>query len=282
MTESPDTPADIPHTLTGEELEPGLLYAVLSYRGELASWNWAFFLPNPAVRPIGTSGTMFHVVDTDSAGLWKFEVESKDVISSPLVVAILRLANVSFLGDYDDVVGDDSLLQMFKTVAIPEQASTEFSSRTWFIEAICVLHDCGVVQCDDAWLLEREIRRCAFTAMDRYLENKGADGFDVGRLIEQSTVRDNCHSQPPPTPTQILFDPNLKVVTVSYADQPHKATPLPPRTTSYDASITGHQHISIDGHHPPDLTASSRSSDACSGARSDVYGVHGLEGVKSW
>jgi len=172
MPDSPEIP-DATHPLTAEELEPGLLYAVLTYRGELASWNWAFFVPNPTVSPIGTSGTIFHVVDNDSVGLWKFEVETRDVISSPLVVAILRLANVGFLGGYEDIVGKDSLLPMFRTVAIPTQASTEFSSRTWFLDAICVLHDCGVVQCDDAWLLEREIRRCAFTAMDKYLENKG-------------------------------------------------------------------------------------------------------------
>lgn len=170
---APDNVPDLPDPLNAEELSPGLLYAVLTYRGELASWNWAFFVPNPAARPIGTSGTNFHVVDNDSVGEWKFEVESRDIISSPLVVAILQLADVGFLGGYDDVVGADSLLPMFKTVAIPATISTDFSSRTWFLEAICVLHDCGVVQCDDVWLLEREIRRCAFSAMDKYLENKG-------------------------------------------------------------------------------------------------------------
>ena len=170
---APDNVPDLPDALNAEELQPGLLYAVLTYRGELASWNWAFFVANPAISPIGTSGTIFHVVDNDSVGEWKFEVESRDIISSPLVVAILRLADVGFLGDYEDVVGADSLMPMFKTVAIPSTKSTDFSSRTWFLEAICVLHDCGVVQCDDVWLLEREIRRCAFTAMDKYLENKG-------------------------------------------------------------------------------------------------------------
>ena len=118
MTGTPDTP-DSTHPLDTEELEPGLLYAVLSYRGELASWNWAFFVANPTVKPIGTSGTMFHVVDQDGVGDWKFEIESRDVISSPLVVAILRLADVTFLGDYEDVVGPDSLLPMFKTIEIP-------------------------------------------------------------------------------------------------------------------------------------------------------------------
>ena len=174
MSDSPDTP-DATHPLPSEQLEEGLIYAVLTYRGELASWNWAFFVPKPSVSPIGTAGTLFHVVDTESVGLWKFKVENQDVVSSPLVVAIVRLADVSFLGSYDEVVGKDGLLMMFHTVlkVIPSQASAEFSSRAWFLEAIGALHDCGVVHCDDVWLLEREIRRCAFTAMDKYLDNKG-------------------------------------------------------------------------------------------------------------
>lgn len=172
---SPTSP-NATHPLHGDELEPGLLYAVLTYRGELASWNWTFFVPNPAVTPIGSSGTSFHVVD-NAVGGWKFEMEVKDVVSSPHVVAIVRLANVSFLGDYEDIVGTDSLLPMFQSVAIPPAGSagvTDFSSRTWFLDAIYVLHDCCVVQCDDVWMLEREIRRCAFTAMDKYLQNSGA------------------------------------------------------------------------------------------------------------
>ncbi|TFK32366.1 hypothetical protein BDQ12DRAFT_692571 [Crucibulum laeve] len=175
---------ELTHPLPSIELEPGLLYAVLTYRGELASWNWDFFVPNPKVSPIGSSGTLFHVVndaENGGGGEWRFEIEPKDVISSPMVVAIVRLADVGFLGGYDDVVGKDSLTPMFKTVAIPAAGSAihpaEFSSRTWFLDAICVLHDCGVLTCDDVWLLEREIRRCAFMAMDKYLENKGWTAF---------------------------------------------------------------------------------------------------------
>ncbi|KAG2004803.1 hypothetical protein CC2G_003322 [Coprinopsis cinerea AmutBmut pab1-1] len=185
--DSPDTP-DAMHPLSSEELEPGLLYAVLSYRGELASWNWAFFVPNPAQKPIGSSGTIFHVVDSaDSIGEWKFEKEQKDVISSPHVVAIIRLADVGFLGSYEDIVGPDSLTPMFKTVVIPVPGTTanaEFSSRVWFLDAIGILHDCGVVQCDDGWLLERELRRCAFTAMDKFLESKGWTAYRA----------EHCHS----------------------------------------------------------------------------------------
>jgi len=174
MPDSPATP-DATHPIDGGNLEAGFLYAVLTYRGELASWNWAFFIPKPDAFPIGSSGKIFHVVDTDSGGLWKFEAEDdKDVISSPHVVAIIRLGDVGLLGTYEEVVRADGILPMFMTVPIPQTISADFSSRTWFLDAIAALHDCGVVQCDDVWLLEREIRRCAFTAMDKYLGNKGA------------------------------------------------------------------------------------------------------------
>ncbi|KAF9531438.1 hypothetical protein CPB83DRAFT_786789 [Crepidotus variabilis] len=174
MTDSPETP-DLTRPINSPELETGLLYAAISYRGELASWNWAFYVPDPSVSPVGTKGTIFHVVELDiaGAGLWKFESGITEILKSPETVALIRLSDVNFLGGYEDVVGKDSLLPMFKTVTIPTQVSTDFNSRSWFLDAICVLHDCGVVQCDDVWLLEREIRRCAFTAMDRYLENKG-------------------------------------------------------------------------------------------------------------
>jgi hypothetical protein len=182
MAESDSTQEASQRTGTHEEeLEPSLLYAVLTYRGELVSWNWAFFVPNSSITPIGSAGTLFHVVKASDAAEWRFEVEIKDIVSSPLVVAIIRLADVGFLGSYEDVIGQDSLLPMFKNVAIPTVDSTasltSFSSRRWFLDAICMLHDCGVVTCDDVWLLEREIRRLAFAAMDKYLENNGMPRF---------------------------------------------------------------------------------------------------------
>jgi hypothetical protein len=108
-----------------------------------------------------------------------------------LVVTVVRLADVNFLGGYDVLVGKDSLLPIFKTVVIPERTVekkrqlAEFSSRSWFLDAVFSLHECGVLQCDDLWLLERELKKCAFQAMDGYLENQGesisfrSDGIEV-------------------------------------------------------------------------------------------------------
>lgn len=185
MGDLPDRSPNQPKELDSEELDAGRLYAILSYRGDLASWNWAFFVPDPTKSPIGSSGTIFHVVNDPTTNEWKFKVETRDVVSWPLVVTVVRLADVTFLGGYEDVVGKDSLLPIFKTVVIPEKHSkqqqqqllAEFSSRTWFLDAVFSLHECGVLQCDDVWLLERELRRCAFLAMDKYLESRGESFF---------------------------------------------------------------------------------------------------------
>ena len=159
------------------ELEKGKLYAVLAYKGELASWLWAFFIPDPSVSPIGSCGTIFHVVE-GSPNSWKFVREVKELLSSPLVVAIVQLGDIGFLGEYDKLVVGDDLQSIFGVVPVPvpdgnSPKYSEFSSRTWFLDMVTVLHDCGMVTCDDVWALEREIRRCAFTAMDKYLQNKG-------------------------------------------------------------------------------------------------------------
>ena len=238
MGDLPDRSPNQPTELDIEELEENTIYAVLSYRGDFASWNWGFYVPDPSQSPIGSSGTIFHVVNesmssssTSSSASssmigngWELEVVGKrDIISWPLLVAIVKLADVGFLGcGYEELVGKDTLLPLFESVNIPKMVNknaaasqspplpppplsssslplpsppppspaqqpsqqplqqqqlqpqlTEFSSRTWFLDAIFVLHDCGMLQCDDVWLLERELRRCAFKAMGKYLDNRG-------------------------------------------------------------------------------------------------------------
>lgn len=262
MGDLPDRSPNQPTELDIEELEENTIYAVLSYRGDFASWNWGFYVPDPSQSPIGSSGTVFHVVSesmsssstttTSSSSSpsssmmvgngWELEVIGKrDIISWPLLVAIVKLADIGFLGcGYEELVGKDTLLPLFESVHIPKMVnknaaaaaaaasqqqqssppppppplsasslplpspppqlpplqpppsqqqqqllqplqqqqqlqpqSTEFSSRTWFLDAIFVLHDCGMLQCDDVWLLERELRRCAFKAMGKYLDNRG-------------------------------------------------------------------------------------------------------------
>ncbi|KAM6495057.1 hypothetical protein JOM56_009680 [Amanita muscaria] len=163
------------------QLEAGHLYAVLTYRGELASWNWAFFIPDPSVPPIGAFGTVFHVVhETEELKMvWKFTRERKEVLTSPLVVTMVRLADVSFMGQYQDLIVSEDLIGMFNQVKVPAGDPLEFSSRAWFLDAITILNECGVLTCDDVWNLEREIRRLGFTAMDKYLQNKGWTIFNA-------------------------------------------------------------------------------------------------------
>lgn len=155
-------------------LEPGLLYGLLYYRGELTAWHWSFFVPSPDAQPVGSHGTTFSVEREPGTGAWAFTVDSaRDVLAEPMLVAIVALGELAPLGTYEEIVGSDVLLAMLGNVAVPPAAERPFSSKAWFMDAVGVLHDCGVVVCEDVWLLEREMSRCAFTAMDKYMENRG-------------------------------------------------------------------------------------------------------------
>ncbi|KAK7049883.1 hypothetical protein VNI00_005313 [Paramarasmius palmivorus] len=164
--------------IDGGQLETGYLYAMLAYGGEWGTWEWSFFFPNPTISPIGREGTLFHIfLDTqcERPG-WRFQIDNaKDITNSPEVVALIRLTRVSDLGDYDDIIGNDGLTSLFKEVKIPPtpQSPMDFNSRIWFADAVGFLHDCAVIHCDDIWLLEKEIKRLGFAAMDRYMENRG-------------------------------------------------------------------------------------------------------------
>lgn len=153
------------------ELEGGRLYAVLTYNDDFM-WKWAFFIPNPIVSPIGKSGTIFQVTEIQDSRNWKFVREEKDVLSWPLVVAIVQLGEIEFLGEYDELMAGDDLVKMFTHAKLPSSDGSE-SSRTWFLDAVSVLHDCGVLTCEEIPELEKEIRRYAFKAMDRYMQREG-------------------------------------------------------------------------------------------------------------
>ncbi|KAI3614160.1 hypothetical protein WG66_000169 [Moniliophthora roreri] len=178
--------------ISDNQLEAGYLYAMLAYGGEWGTWEWSFFFPKPIVTPIGREGTLFQVIlytQCEHPG-WKFEIDHiKDITNSPEVVALVRLTQVSDLGDYDDIVGNDGLTSLFREVKIPTtpQSPMDFNSRIWFAEAVGTLHDCAVIHCDDVWLLEKEIKRLGFAAMDRYMENRGQVGIP---FFAQISVRD--------------------------------------------------------------------------------------------
>ncbi|KAF9033755.1 hypothetical protein BDZ89DRAFT_1062852 [Hymenopellis radicata] len=160
-----------PEEISRPSLDGGSLYAVLLFRGDYTTWDWAFFVPDAAKTPIGALGSLFHTTQ-GSAGRWAFAMEnSADFHQCAEAVAMVRLADLHGLGSFADVVQE--LTATFNTVDTSNTHPAEFSSRLWFIEAICVLHDCGFVTCDDAWLLERELKRYAFSAMDSYLEGGG-------------------------------------------------------------------------------------------------------------
>jgi hypothetical protein len=173
--------------LSQKELHAGVLYAVLTYGGELSRWNWAFFIADPSCSPIGSKGTFFYVGRSSLPyGQWSFEVvDEVDVISSSLVVALIELTDsLCDLGSYSEIVGKDSeggILHMFEEVELPKdhgpsaQKSRDYSSKIWSGEVLTVLHDCGLLNChdDDVKAVVKEISRLGFRAMDTYLQSQG-------------------------------------------------------------------------------------------------------------
>ncbi|KAK2467648.1 hypothetical protein APHAL10511_000503 [Amanita phalloides] len=106
------------------ELEGGYLYAVLTYNGELALWNWAFFIPDPSKSPIGSSGVLFRIVpEAEDRRAWKYMTEKHDVLSWPLVVAIVQLGDISSLGEYDNLIAKDGLIPIFEQVRYVDMRS---------------------------------------------------------------------------------------------------------------------------------------------------------------
>lgn len=158
-------------TDTVRELEGGKIYAVLTDNDDFM-WKWAFFIPNPSVSPIGSSGTIFQVIEIQDPRGWRFVEDERNVLSWQLVVAIVQLGDIEFLGDYDDLMGGNYLTQMFAQVKLPSSDLSE-SSRTWFLDAVGVLHEFGILTCEDTALLEKEICRYAFGAMEGYLQREG-------------------------------------------------------------------------------------------------------------
>ena len=102
------------------------------------------------------------------------KVESKNIISSSLVVTILRLEEVNYWGGYDSVQA--KFLPIFKeAVDWKSTRVAHFDSVIWAYEAMYMMLNEGVVipcQCD-VWLPQRQIRRCMDAAKVKYQGKKG-------------------------------------------------------------------------------------------------------------
>lgn len=159
-------PTHPPQEELDRSLQAGALYAALLFRGDFTSWEWAFFIAQPESGG-HSPGEIFHVggdAGPDAVHPINLAFTVDTVQNLADAVALVRLADLHGLGSYTDVV--DALKGALGNVDVTKQQS----SRAWFVEAIGVLDDCGFVSCEDAFLLERELKRCAFMAMDTYLE----------------------------------------------------------------------------------------------------------------
>jgi len=152
--------------------EPGVLYAVLEYRGDQTSWHWAFFIPNPAATPIGVDGAVFDAAADRDKQEWRFETRTRDVVRSSATVLIAKLAELSTFGEYSAVRAE--LEVALRPVHAPvDTHCSVFSCRTLFLEGIRALNDAGFVDCGNIAAFEKEITLAALRATNRYSQNEG-------------------------------------------------------------------------------------------------------------
>jgi len=141
-----------------QTLEPLCLYAVLNWRLDLASWHWLLFVSEST----GSRGTAFHVIRNSSHSPWKFEVSVRDVVRARETICIIKIGDLSSLGSLSDILLE--IRDTLKYVPIPALGhfdiftNSEFTCRTWFLQAVRALDERGFVECEDTTKLEREIK----------------------------------------------------------------------------------------------------------------------------
>jgi len=145
-----------------QSLEPLCLYAILSSGVDLASWHWLLFIPESS----GGRGTCFHVVRNTLHSPWRFEVSVRDVLKSGDTICIIKIGDLSSLGSLPDILLE--IHDTLKYVPVPTLGhydmftNSEFTCRTWFLQAVRALDERGFVECDDITKLEKEIKCLVF------------------------------------------------------------------------------------------------------------------------
>ncbi|KZT29529.1 hypothetical protein NEOLEDRAFT_1128301 [Neolentinus lepideus HHB14362 ss-1] len=147
-------------------LDSQSLYAILQPRKDGFSWNWAFLLPGPE-----PTARLWHATYDNPENTWQYKTreDEADKILADRIVLAMRLADLTVLGTYPEVVDSiDAVLKQVPVVENPVQRD-EFSSRVWFMNGVAALDEAGHIQCDSVNTLEKEIRNHALLATEKYI-----------------------------------------------------------------------------------------------------------------
>lgn len=156
-------------------LKAGTLYAVLFYRQDSTSWHWAFFLPSLSspTGSIDVEGTLYHCKNDPSSLLWTYEVKSRynPIRSREGVVLIARLDDLASFGS-PQVIHQSLLSPQFGSVKVKQGLPhREFDCRTWWKNAMHLLHEYGVVHCTSLDRLDKELQLKALQATPAFERN---------------------------------------------------------------------------------------------------------------
>lgn len=149
-------------------LKAGTLYAVLYYRGDRHSWHWAFFLPSASSLPgtVDAEGTLYHCRNDPNTNVWAYEVKARynPARSREGIVLIARLDDLAPFGS-PQLIHQSLLYPQFAAVKVKQGGQRgDFDCQTWWVNAVKVLHEYGVVNCSSAERLDRELQMKALQA----------------------------------------------------------------------------------------------------------------------
>jgi hypothetical protein len=74
-------------------------------------------------------------------------------------MSIIKIGDLSSLGSLTDILNEmHDTLKYVPVPALGHFDNSEFTCRTWFLQAVRALHERGFVECEDITKLEKEIK----------------------------------------------------------------------------------------------------------------------------
>ena len=140
------------------ELEHNSIYAALFTHDPGNSWHWAIYLHHASQDSLGNLMSGYKLHSHNKHGPWIYECSSLNIVST---LTLVLLAKIGAIEDKD--WGVEFLNEFLGPIPmeVPEvdrQREPTYSCRTWFREAIRVLHRAQFfIDCPDVDALEREL-----------------------------------------------------------------------------------------------------------------------------
>lgn len=156
----------------GSNFTEGGLYIVLRKKNTRTALHWSYFIPDPAVEPLGVAGTYFHLADCGYDVNKGYQVAHMLTHAHQDMVLAAQIADLATFGAYNIIIGE--LTQIFATMQIAQSANTHWHScMQWIYTGLDTLHELGFIHCESPTALAEEILSSSLMTPDDYIRQHG-------------------------------------------------------------------------------------------------------------